>query len=295
MPPTSIATQVPRTFNCNSLSLGFIASYISTIVKYPGLRVNQNNEWKRIGEMFVSNGNEWKNIQSTYIVRNGEWVKSAPELEEGSATPTVTIYPCSLSYAGDHGGLSYMEHYLPGEFFVPAGWIFRMFSWGGAYDKNLDGLYLTQSQALANAMGNSGGKRKALILAKSRSPVYTGRTTYTGGGSVSTPGPTQPSVFEWLQPTWARTDLISPGDHDEDVVTERVYSRQQGPPGQCNADANYNYPVDLPTNYALPFPIDRIVSARYSPECGSCRRTCNHSSCPNTYFTFDAPSSTSPV
>lgn len=289
MPSIEVFGDGPRTVPCSSLALGYVYSQISTVVQFPGLRVNQNSTWINPAEIFVNSGGQWRPVDATYIVENGQWKSSAPTLEIGSTKNQISLRPCSLSYAGDHGGISYMEFFMPGGYYVPAGWIFKRFSWGGVYDKNLDGLYLTQSQALADAMGNTGGKRKALILAKSRSPVYTGRTTYTGEGSVSTPGPTQPSVFEWLQPTWARTDLISPGDHDENAVSERVYSVGVQPVGNCNADANYNYPVSLPTDYILPFPVDRIVSARYSPECGSCRRECNHSSCPNIYFDFEQP------
>jgi len=288
MPSIDVFGNSPRTVPCSSLALGYIYSQIANIVQFPGIQVNQNSGWQKPAEIFVNSGGEWKPIQSVYIIKDGAWQKSAPTLEQGSSKNQISIRPCSRSYAGDHGGISYMEFYMPGGYYIPSGWFFRRFSWGGYYDKNLDGLYFTQSQALADAMGNPGGKRKALVLALSRSPVYTGKSSYSGGGTISTPGP-NPSVFEWTIPSWARRDLINSGDHDENVVSERVYSVGQSIVGGCNADANYNYPVSLPTDYVLPFPIDRIVSARYSPSCGGCGRTCNHSSCPNIYFDFEQP------
>lgn len=293
--PTSINNlgNTPSSVSCSNLNAGYEYDQHYTYILHPSIRVNSaSTTWtppyptnnNPTNAVYVNNGNDWAVVERCHVVENGQWKRSAPILWERYFQNQVKIKPCGLDYLPEFNGISYMQHSIRDGYYIPQGWTLQGFSWAGKYDEVLDGLFLTQSTALAQLVNP--GQRKALILARRASTVYVGRSSYVGARGISPPGP-RPNVFTWVQPNWAIRNL--PQTFNGNIIGVAVYS-QNANSVACGGQGPSEHIAQLPTNYAMPFAVDQIVSARYTaedctPDCFDFRH-CNHSCCSNIFFHF---------
>ena len=273
---------------CSSLTMGHLIGDVSTIVSYPGIRVNQDADWKRIGGFYVKHNGEWRNVEKAYISSNGQWRETAAELQEGDPRTSVKFNLCGgFEVSGDFGGNSYMEYRTANQLYVPAGWKIKTIKFAARYDVICDGIFLGQTAALSSFLGQQ--KRRALILTKRPSNTYVGLAG-NASGNVSSPGP-QPSAWQWSTPSWAVLNL--PNGQGGNMQAVRLRTPNIDGATMCGGVGGgpvSNAVLNIPDSYVLPFPVDCIVSVRYSGECGGKNRYCNHYVCDNSsYLEFESP------
>jgi len=267
--------------------MGYVIAPAPISVMYSGFRVQSNSTWNSIGQGYVNQGNEWKPIKSVYVVNNGEWKQSAATLQEGGNSIRIKLTLCGgFEVCGDVGGNSPMVYTTPSQLYIPQGWKFRTVRWSARYDDTCDGVFLAQSPELASSLGQI--KRKALILARRSSPVYTSLSSANAACANVPYGGRNASGFEWFTPTWAFLNL--PNSESGNMRGLQLYSRNTtSNSGMCGGSGGPTTIVSLiHDDYALPFPIDQIISMRSQSNCGKYR--CNHYLCDDSsYLEFDEP------
>jgi hypothetical protein len=272
---------------CSGQTMGYEIIPVGNVVKFSGMRVQSDSKWNQIAGSHINHENQWKPIDSVYVIKDGKWEQSASEVQEGTSKTRIKLTMCGgFEVCGDVGGNSPMVYQTPNQLYVPQGWKFRTIRWSARYDDSCDGVFLAQSQNLANFLAGVDPenptivKRKALILCRRSSPVYTSLSSATAAcGGVNA------SAFQWTTPTWAYLSL--PNSAADNQRTLQLYSRNTtNNNGMCGG-ATTVVPL-IHDNYALPFAVDQIISMRSNSNCGKFR--CNHYLCDNSSFLeFDEP------
>jgi hypothetical protein len=277
---------------CSGQTMGYVIAPTPVTIRYSGFRVQSNSTWNSIGQGFVNQGNEWKSIESVYVVNNGEWKQSAATLQEGADKVRIKLTMCGgFEVCGDVGGNSPMVYTTPNQLYIPTGWLFRTVRWSARYDDTCDGVFLAQSPQLASSLGQT--KRRALILCRRSNPVYTSLSSANAACSNVPYGGRNASEFLWTTPSWAYLNL--PNGQSGNMRGLRLYSRNTTTnANMCGGAGGPTTEVQLVhDNYALPFPIDQIISMRSQSNCGKYK--CNHYLCDNSsYLEFDEPPPTVP-
>jgi hypothetical protein len=277
---------------CSYPYMGFSISEGSDDVAIGGSAVNDNSAfpsgaytptWKSMGIANVKDNGYWNKSNKLFVKQNGVWDKSNSQVVQRSFYNKLKFTLCGGGDS-DHGGYSYKNWIMPNRYIIPAGYYIDGIRFAARYDVICDGVFLAQSQGLANALGNAGGKRDALVLCSRRSAGYIGGTSVPG--TVESPGP-QPSAFRWTIPSWAAHQY--PFSNGGNMMALNLWSRWDLPyrPNggvMCSGVSGPTFPIRLsiPSTYTLPFPIDMIISIRYSSSCGGKNRYCNHYLCDGT-------------
>lgn len=240
--------------------------------------------------MFVKDGNLWKPSTEMYVNRQGTWKRTGPRVQQIGYYTKIRFSLCGQGIDSDFGGFSYREWTAPNGLYIPQGYGIKGIRFQARYDVVADGVFFAQSAALANALGNP--RRKALILARRANPGYVGRNVSDTGYNIEAPG-IKPSEWDWSTPSWGYIDngLIS---NSGNMMSLNIYTvgLNANMCGGVSGGPQVRIQLNIPNNYTLPFPIDQIVSVRFSDDCGGKRRFCNHYLCGDgggSYLEFKAP------
>lgn len=278
---------------CSYPYMGFSISEAYDDILVNSINLNDNSQfpsgsytpnWKKPTAVSVKDNGVWRSTDKMFVKENGAWRKASPVGNHRSYYNKMRFNLCGGGDS-DHGGYSYKNWIMPSRYIVPEGWKINAIRFGARYDVICDGVFLAQSQGLANALGNA--KRDALVLCSRRGCQYIGGTQVPG--TVEPPGP-EPVAFRWTYPSWAR--LQYPFSNGGNMMALNLYSRWEIPyvSPMCTGVSAPTFPLRLtiPDTYTLPFPIDMIISIRYSESCGGKNRYCNHYLC-DGYLEFSSP------
>lgn len=272
---------------CNSLVMGYSIRPVTPTQFFSGIRVDADSDWNTVRSASVKDNDQWKSVKDAYIKEGNEWKQTGFVLKQEDDRSIVKFNLCGgFEVAGDFGGYSYMEYYTPNQMYVPAGWMIRSLRFSARYDVICDGIFLGQTAQFAASLNQT--KRKGLILCRRSGASYVGSAS-TNVGNVSSG--VQPSAFTWETPSWAVTNMTNSNGGNMQAV--HMFTPDVNDANMCggvSSGPTTKARLSIPSSYRLPFPVDCIISIRYSNNCGGYRRFCNHYVCDNSsYLEFEEP------